>query len=581
MPVIYAQSLGGVKGFVPCSKVYRRQIVRSMELEDFDTVKDLFQQAHKLLWQRVPNQNRYRHRYNPSVVMTQEEYDRVAALTGPQITEGDLDNQCVPVTTTVGRRRYFGPQTSLMFKAYQKMANLQKLSYEAAEQRGFPVSEHRGIAIYAPSPFSQTKNAQGVYVPDDIECKVDADCSPDSKCLGNRCVIDEDKRQCPPFQYPVFVDGKQVENLSAHRTTPDRRWSTWQSKWYNTCTPGRNYTHGRWIPSHLRTYLGVDFHVIELDPLEWARRVEVGRYTVHRDPATDAAFFIAESDGSLFRFYKANSAFSPTLDLRKYASPVASESKAAPKRPRRPPAEAKAAEKRQRLPLEELEEDLDAIARDLQESVGALEQAVEAVEATESVEAEFKDTEAVEEPAAQGQRRPREPSEGFEEEQKRKEQRRLSEQELEELEREDPEVAPDVLEEDVFAQVAEDLAEQEQKEQNEQNEQKEQAPEVEEDLFRDLFESALPVPVPEPQQGIKHPREGELQLTESKEVRRPRAAPQEEEKQGLKRQRSLALRGPTLRTPQKRRPMRASKEKSPYAGLRRSARKKTDEEKEQ
>lgn len=324
MPVIYATETKE-RGFIPCSWVYRRQIIRSMELQRWDTVEELFRQGHKHVWKWSQPANVYENVYDPRYIMNRVEYHRLATLPGDQITIQDLNKQCNPVTGNTDRRRYFGPQTGLLYTAYRKLLELQKASYHKATSDGFPVSNYLDLAVYSPSPFPQRFHPETKHwEPDQIvPCAVDADCKdPQLTCENKFCVIRKEHRQCPPFQYPFNIGIRTIHDLSQHRTKKVQRFSEYRRRVYDTCDPGDNYTHGRWIPKELETYLGIDFNVLELPVAEWNHRVQVSNYQVHRDPATDAPFFVAIVDGTPHRFYKLNSAFSPILDLQNYLQVV-------------------------------------------------------------------------------------------------------------------------------------------------------------------------------------------------------------------------------------------------------------------
>jgi len=334
MQLIYTRETGN-KGFVPCSSTYQRQIIRAMELGEFQTVEDMFRQAHRAVWRKRLNDEAYDHVVSSrrGQTITSVEYERLDQLAGNQITPRDVRQQCGDRDPNNGSfrsaRLYFGPQNGVMFEAFKKIARLQKESYANAETDGWKVNEHKGPGVYAPSPFSQHYDEEaGYWKPDNITqraglsggaCIASAECPIDHSCENGVCVLDSDKRTCPAFQYYVNVPGQGVvHNLSARRMRKIRKYSTYQKKFFDTCAADYGEASGKWIPAELKTYLGIDFNVVEIGAEEWNNNVERLRVKIHRDPSTNAPFYVAASNGENMRFYRKNSAFTPQLDISPY-----------------------------------------------------------------------------------------------------------------------------------------------------------------------------------------------------------------------------------------------------------------------
>lgn len=325
MPVIYSNSTG-TKGFMPCSKPYQRQILRFIELSQYDFAADLFFQAHRLVWQWRNADQMYHHISDPTITMSRRTYQRIAALKPENITPQLLAQQC-PVT--VRGSAFFGPQLKVHHLAQRRMQALQTQSYGTAAEHGFPVPSAKGLGTYSPSPFEQVRENR-VWRPVNPEhapgkssgACVENKCEPGLECSQGVCVVPLEQRQCPPFQYPITLTDDQgpftVENLSADRTRQVTRFSNFHTQAYNTCIPNTATTHTRWIPENrLRRYIGLGYAVMEIPIQEWYAEVREFGYPIEKDPNTGSSYFVyTDEDGLDIRMYPLNAAYTPYLDQK-------------------------------------------------------------------------------------------------------------------------------------------------------------------------------------------------------------------------------------------------------------------------
>ncbi len=329
MPVVYSAGTG-TKGFLPCSKVYRQTVSRALQQGDWNTASQLFQQAHRLVWQLTPRGDQYTHAFLPHVSLSPAEYQRIAQLPPQDLTLELLDQQCG--ATPIRRPTAFvGPQRPMVRRANGALQRIQQLSYEQAARQGFAVQAFKGLATYAPSPFEQAPGPDGIYQPrfprpqpgqSGGRCTDEGTCQPPSVCQDNTCVLPEDQRQCPPFQHPVELRDATgtftVRNPSAQRTVKARRYSTFWNQWYNTCLPGNGATSQRWVlDPRLRKYIGLALDVRLIDVDTWDAEAQQPGREILRDPATDAPYFLEQGVGAdadnVYRVYRVNSAYTPTL----------------------------------------------------------------------------------------------------------------------------------------------------------------------------------------------------------------------------------------------------------------------------
>lgn len=353
MPVIYSTATG-LKGFQPCSRAYRRTLLQALRQHDFVTVQELFQQAHKLVW--MPSQVNdprtghpmvvYKHRLAPHLTLTPVEYMHLSTLPGNAITETMINQQCgiIPGAAAGVRTRapkaspFVGPQLGIVRRALNRMQRVQDQSYEAANRAGYPVQGFKGLALYAPSPFLQQRNAAGDYEPFNPghvaggsggPCRPNGECDAGLECRDNVCVVPVAQRQCPPFQFPVELDDPQgrfrVSNPSKQRTRKVTKYSPVVNRWFETCLPGDDSTVQRWIENpRLRQYLGLVPDVVQIPETEWRRQSQSQQ--IHTDPATNAPYFLRAPEpapepgsgsginqGQPVRVYKLNSAYSPSI----------------------------------------------------------------------------------------------------------------------------------------------------------------------------------------------------------------------------------------------------------------------------
>jgi len=317
MPVIYSQKTG-TKGFFPCSRTYKQTITRAIQTGDTLLANELFQQGHKLVWQYQPSLGQYVNKYWPSSTLTIAEYQRIARLTPSQLTINDVNQQC-------GQKRiprpsaFIGPQIGMVRGATRNMGLVQTQSYDTASRSGFPVQGFKGRALYAPSPFPQQVNEDGVYYPTTERaqvCSSEVPCTDGLVCESKVCVIPKAQRQCPPFQYPVTLRDSSgeftIDNPSALRTVKTTRYSPYWNEWYDTCVPPDEYSSQRWIlDKRLRRYIGLALDVKLIPEPDWT--MESSSHEILHDPATDAPYYLSEEDGNVVRVYKLKSAYTPRL----------------------------------------------------------------------------------------------------------------------------------------------------------------------------------------------------------------------------------------------------------------------------
>lgn len=354
MPVVYSTKTGS-KGFYPCSKVYQQVLLNAIQERDYVTVQELFQQSHRLVWRLGNGANViggrggvganqvsgsvYHNIYDSNSTITVQEYNRISGLEGSEITPQLIKQQCGGAHFDRKITGFLGPQLSSVGRAMNKMQRVQKASYDAASRNGFPVDGFKGLGLYAPSPFEQEQDYEGVYRPQNPEhneglssgyCDEDTEpCAEDLECQNNVCVVPTARRQCPPFQYPVTLEGKDgkftVNNVSAERKRPIRQYSGFWNQWYDTCIPAENQTTQRWVTDQkLRSYIGLAFDVVQLPVEEWI--VRKGDQKVLYDPSTYAPYFLEKDDATneIKRFYKLRSAYTPNIPLSALSLPLPS-----------------------------------------------------------------------------------------------------------------------------------------------------------------------------------------------------------------------------------------------------------------
>ena len=321
MPVVYSTKTGS-KGFYPCSRVYQQVLLNAIQQGDYATVQELFQQSHRLVWKINSSGTQYINIYDPTSTMTIEEHNRIANLSGRDVTANLVRQQCGGVQKDRKTTGFVGPQLSSVSRAMNRMQRVQKASYEAAARDGYPIDGFRGLGLYAPSPFTQQQDEKGVYRPSvdsAAYCDVENPCPDNLECENNVCVIPTNRRECPPFQYPVTLDGKEGKfttlNVSSERTRRVRKYSGFWNQWYDTCIPGENKTTQRWVTDRqLRSYIGLAFDVEQLPVDEWNQRK--GESRILYDPSTYAPYFVEKDpDGHLKRYYKIRSAYTPNIPL--------------------------------------------------------------------------------------------------------------------------------------------------------------------------------------------------------------------------------------------------------------------------
>lgn len=310
MPVVYSQ-VTGTKGFVPCSKPYRQIISRALQLGDFKTANELFQQGHRLVWNL--NGNVYKHQFLPHATLSAEEYQNISNIKPEEMNISLLNQQC-GIDPIKRPTTFIGPQLPVVRTAMKNMQHVQNLSYNEASKDGFPVYGFKGLATYAPSPFEQEFDAKQNYTP--TVCELNNDCKHGGVCENGKCLLPRELRKCPPFQYPVsLLNGNEsftIHNPSAKRTVKTEKYSTFFNEWYDTCVPEKKYSGQQWITDpQLRKYIGLPFDVKQIPEKEWT--LESKNKDIFNDPSTDAPYFMQDNNGIIMRVYKLNSAYTPIL----------------------------------------------------------------------------------------------------------------------------------------------------------------------------------------------------------------------------------------------------------------------------
>jgi hypothetical protein len=331
MPVVYSSATGD-KGFQPCSRPYRQALLRAIAQKDYVTAEELFQQGHQLVWQLDPdNPSQYRHKLLPASTIPAAQFAALKNLSGDRITENVVNQQCgIPGTRTRARPSAFvGPQLPVVKRAMSNMQRVQQASYDAADRNGFPVNGFKGMALYAPSPFQQhiSDRAQDFYTPDNPQhdvggssgkCRNDGTCNAGLQCINGVCVIPENQRQCPSFQYDVELKDLATGNAfvvrspSRYRKRKVRKYSAVANQWFDTCEPDENHTSARWLglDASLRKYIGFpNVSFVSVD--EWQRMRNNNQYPERIDPATNAPYLSVPVSNT--RIYKIGSAFSPQI----------------------------------------------------------------------------------------------------------------------------------------------------------------------------------------------------------------------------------------------------------------------------
>jgi len=305
-----------------------------METQDWTSLKQLFNQAHHLVWRKRPNQPGYRNVNDTEASLSDAQFRRLANLTGQQITWEDVEAQC----PARGRATInLGPQQGAITRVIHRASEVQRQMGLAAAEAGWKLKKARGaIGVYAPSPFRQAQDAEGVWRPANPElraglsggaCSDAAPCQDGTECLDGVCVIPLDQRRCPSFQFPVALQDPsgpfQVPNPSARRTRLTDKYSTFFAQPYQTCGPEKGQGNLQWLPAdpRYRRYLGLTFHVAELPEPAWQAEVKAGGHQVFLDPQTQAPYF---RDLDNRRVYKLHSAFSLQLDedVEEFDEPV-------------------------------------------------------------------------------------------------------------------------------------------------------------------------------------------------------------------------------------------------------------------
>lgn len=343
MVVVYA--LSGTKGFIPCSKGYAKQIKSYMANHSPDAIH-LFLQVHCIIWIPNANRTRYTHALKPRYKMNADEYDEIIRYGEfadverrdaifDQIKQRDLRRQCPKLSKKQWEnRRFLGPQSSLLEKAYAKMIKLQMaINEHYGDRYQIDMSKLIGPGVYAPNPFPVDEHNDPIV----RECQSNSQCPGDNVCWENKvCVIPESKRTCahgsmsqfiPQGTYPE-IDANIFQDTTKYRTTDRVKYSVYNSKHYDTCYPDEAHPHGAWIPRYLRKKLGIDFNVKEIRPYEWIRTVQNSAAEnpdrdviniVHFDGNTMAPYYIIRTRAippRYIRCYKLNSAYSPFIDIR-------------------------------------------------------------------------------------------------------------------------------------------------------------------------------------------------------------------------------------------------------------------------